>query len=227
MADTDYATLVELKARINKTGSGDDTPLQALLNAAALTIDNFCNRPDGFVADSSASARVYTGSGGAIQRIDECSTVSAVAVKSSATASSYTAWTTDDYIEFGGDPKRPDFQPTVKGKPYTALMIKPGGDYSHFTSGEYSSLQGFKPDFTVTRGVPTVQVTAKWGYASTVPLPIKEATITQAARWYKRGQSAWADTVGNPDLGQLMYRKKLDPDIELMLVSGRFVKPAL
>jgi len=227
MANTDYATLAELKAQIDKTTAGDDVPLQAILNAAAGSINNYCNRPDGFVADSSASARVYTGSGGPIQEIDECTSVTTVAVKTSATASSYTAWVGTDYIEFAGDYNRPEFQPTVKGKPYTALMIEPGGDYDHFTSGSYTGKAGFRPSYTVTRGVPTVQVTAKWGYATTVPLPIKEATLIQASRWYKRGQSAWADTVGSPDLGQLMYRKQLDPDVKHLLDDGRYVKPTI
>ena len=227
MANTDYAMLAELKAQIGKDTAGDDVPMQALLNAAAVAIDNYCNRPDGFVADSSASARVYTGSGGSVQDIDECTSITTVAVKTSATASSYTAWVGTDYIEFTGNQKRPDFQPTVKGKPFTALMIEPGGDYSYFTSGQYTGIRGFKPESNVAHGVPTVQVTAKWGYATTVPLAIKEAVLIQSARWYKRGQSAWADAVGSPELGQLMYRKQLDPDVKHLLDDGRYVKPSI
>ena len=222
-----YATVNELRNQIDKTGKTDDVELAALLDAASEAINNYCNRPDGFRSDSTASARVYTGSGDTVQYIDECTSISNVAVKTSATATSYTDWESDDYIEFAGSPNRPDFQPTAKGKPYTALMIEPGGDYSHFTSGQYTALRGFRPEFNRTRGVPTVEVTAKWGYAATVPPPIKQACITQASRWYKRGQSAWADAVGSPELGQMFYRKQLDPDVKHLLDDGRYVMPTI
>ena len=75
--------------------------------------------------------------------------------------------------------------------------------------------------------VQTVKVTAKWGYAATVPYVVKEAACIQAARWYSRGKSAWSDTVGSPDMGMLMYRQKLDPDVYEMLVDGRLVRPAI
>lgn len=222
-----YATVNELRNQIGKTGETDDVELAALLDAASGAINNYCNRPDGFQADSTASARLYTGSGGPVQEIDECVSVTTVAVKDAPSDSSYTAWVSGDYIEFAGDANRPDFQPTVKGKPYTALMIDPTGDYSLFTAGTYTSRRGFRPSFNVSRGVPTVQVTAAWGYASVIPDAIKQACIIQAARWYKRGQSAWADTVGSPDLGQMMYRKQLDPDVKHLLEDGRYTRPSI
>ena len=222
-----YASVVELRNQINKTGTGDDDELALLLDAASQAIDNHCNRPDGFIADVSASARVYTGSGGPFQFIDECVSISTVAVKDSPTDSTYTSWSSSDWTGFAGDPNNPEFQPTVKQKPYTAVMIAAGGSYSHFTSGKYTSRRGFRPSFYVARGVPTVQVTARWGYAAEVPDAIKQACLTQAARWYKRGQSAWADAVGNPELGQLMYTKKLDPAIQHILENGRYVRPVI
>lgn len=222
-----YATISELKSRINKTGTGDDFDLTGLLTAAADAIDGFCNRPDGFIADETASARIYTGSGGPIQAIDECIEITLVAVKDSASDTAYVSWATTDWIAFGGGPKNPDFQPTVINRPYTSLMIEPNGDYAAFTSGSYSSMRGFRPSYSVLRGVPTVQITAKWGFSTTAPTPIKEANIVQAARWWKRSQSAWADTLANAEMGQLMYQKALDPAVEMMLVNGRFIKPSL
>jgi len=75
--------------------------------------------------------------------------------------------------------------------------------------------------------VPTVQITARWGFATEVPIDIKEAAIMQAARWYKRLQSAMADVLASGELGQLLYRKSLDPDIRRLLVDGRYVKPVV
>lgn len=77
----------------------------------------------------------------------------------------------------------------------------------------------------VKRLLPNVRVTARWGYADEVPENIKQATITQAARWWMRGRSVWADAV-MPDsgAGMLVYRQVLDPDIVLMLHKARMVR---
>ena len=204
-----YAIAAEVRERINKTGTSDDAILTALIAAAEAAINAYCNRPDGFLAVSTASARVYAGSGTTVLRIDECAaTPTEVAAKDSGGATTYTAWAVTDWLAFSGDPIMPDFNHT----PYTALMVTEAGDYGSFLKAGYQ---------------PTVRVTAKWGYATEVPAQIKEACVAQVARWYKRGQSAWADTLGNAELGQLMYRKVLDPDIEFILKGGRFVRPAL
>lgn len=221
-----YATVTELKNRINKTGTDDDTTLAALLEAASTAINNYCNRPDGFIADAAATARIYSGSGQPTQAIDECTSITLVAVKDSPTDTTYTSWATTDWDAFGGDPHNPDFQPTAKGKPYTGLMYA-NSDYSVFTSGRFISLKGFADPERTRRSVPTVQITAKWGYATTAPGPVREACIMQAARWYKRAQAAYSDTLAMPDTGTLMFRKILDPDIQHILEQGRYVKPVI
>ncbi len=81
------------------------------------------------------------------------------------------------------------------------------------------------PDFLETRGTPTVRVTAKWGYALSCPKRVQEACIVQAARWFKRGESSWADSMATSELGTLMVTKELDPDVRMMLEAGRLVKP--
>lgn len=222
-----YATVKELRAHMVKAAITADWELAQLLDGATRLIDNFCNRPEGFVAAVTASARIYAGSGTSVQAIDECTSITAVAVKDSATDTSYTAWTTDDWDAFGGSPDRPDFQPTAHHKPYTFLMTTLDGNYSTFTSGKFTTRPGFRPSSTVSRGVPTVQVTATWGYAATVPPDIKVACLEQAARWWKRLESAMADTIGSPETGILLYKQRLDPDIANILINGRYVRPAI
>ena len=52
--------------------------------------------------------------------------------------------------------------------------------------------------------------------------------IIQAARYYKRGQSAYQDAVGSDAAGGiLLYRSKLDADIVEILDNGRHVRPAI
>jgi len=226
-----YATVKELRGQINMTGTTDDVELAALLDAATDAIDKAANRPEGFVAVPTAEARYYSGSGLAHQLIGECVAITEVAVKDSATDSDYTAWTTPstdfagdgDWIPFSGSPEAPLFNRL----PYDGIMLDPNGDYDVFTSGRFTFRRGFRPTVSISRGVPTVRVTAKWGYAATVPKFIKEMCIIQAARWYKKGQSSHADMVASAELGILTFRKaELDSDLVGLLSRGRFIRPA-
>jgi hypothetical protein len=201
-----YATVAELRAEVNKTDTGDDTTLARLLDAASQGIDRVCNRPDGFVAGTQGTARTYRGSGNNWIWIDECVEVETVKTKSDATAS-YETWAATDYIACTGDPLDPNYNKT----PYTALFVDPNGEFTIFyADGVY----------------PTVEVTAKWGYAVLVPPAIKTACIMQAARWYKRLQGAMSDSLTTTELGTMFYTKSLDPDIKRLLVDGRFVRPS-
>jgi hypothetical protein len=230
-----YATYAQYKAAtgLKDAAETDRAIVERLLDAATRKFDRFCNRPDGFIADASASARYYHGSGLPYQWIDECASVTAVAVKDSPSddEDSYTAWTlgtvgttTDaDVFPASGDPESPDFTVT----PYQFLVVGANGSYSHFTSGSFTGCGGFRPTTTVSRGLPTVKVTAKWGYATTCPADIQEACVMQSARWYKRLRSDMADTLASGELGQMLYTMKLDPDIAGILCDGRYVIPAL
>ena len=104
-----YASVAEIKTRIERTRNPDDVTLLQLLTAASRSIDNACNRnKDGFLAAIS-SVRTFSGSGQAVQRIDECASVSAVAVKDSRGATTYTAWVATDWALFAGDARWPEF----------------------------------------------------------------------------------------------------------------------
>lgn len=70
--------------------------------------------------------------------------------------------------------------------------------------------------FTVPTITPTVTVTAKWGWTS-VPTPIKQATLLQASRIFKRKDSPFG-VAGSPDLGsELRLLAKVDPDVEVIV----------
>ena len=58
-----------------------------------------------------------------------------------------------------------------------------------------------------------VKITATWGYPS-VPEPVKRANLIQAMRWFKRKDTAFADVLGNPEMGTVTVYKGLDPDIK-------------
>jgi hypothetical protein len=225
MASTQpYCTVPELKAQIQKNANDDDAILTGIILAASRAIDGFCNRPDGFIALAAAVPRLYTGHGTPVLRIDECVEVTLVETKLSVSDSTFQAWAADDWIPFRGSADSPNFNDT----PYTGLMVSGNGNQVYFQSGNYLGREGFKPSSTANRGLPTVRVTARWGFADTVAPPtVKQATITQAARWYKRGQSSWADTLASGDTGMLMFRKAIDPDVQMMLEYARLIQVAV
>lgn len=206
-----YASVAELRSELGKTDTGDDTTLARLLDAATRNIDRACHRPDGFVADTRATARLYPGNNSNFIRIDEFVEIEGLRVKPSAT-SAYETWTSSDYMACTGDQRFPDYNPLVKGRPYTALRTDPNGDYSIFyRDTEY----------------PMVEATCKWGFSVLVPPDIKAACIMQAVRWYKRLQSGMSDTLASVDVGILMYTKAIDPDLVRILRDGRYVRPVL
>lgn len=221
-----YATVKELRSQINKAGTTTDVELALVLDAASEAIGKFCNRPDGFVSIVNATARIYTGDGSAIQWIDRCTSVDLVEVKDSPSDTAYVSWAAADWIAASGDPEKPDFN----GLPLTFIIVSAVGTFSTFTSGTFvAGLRGFRPSAAFThRGVPTVRITAAWGEETTVPFVVKMATIAQSARWFKRGLSAWQDETATKAFGKLKFKtRKLDPDIQLMLVDGRLVRPAI
>ncbi len=225
-----YCTIAEVREDIDLESTGADDTFERLIAAAERNINLYCNRPDGFEADAAASARYFPGSGLAYQFIDETVEITTVAVKGSSTAATYTDWTTPatvmagdgDWIPFSGGPKFPRFVDL----PYTGVMTDVNGDYSVFTSSFGTGMRGFPPRPGYPRtGIPTVKVTAKWGFSVATPGDITTACIMQVARWYKRLQSSMADSVGNIEFGELRFTKSLDPAIKQLLEGGMYVKP--
>lgn len=205
-----YATAVETRAWLQMTTATYDTQIEGLLDAVSEAIDRQTNHPDGFVADAVASARTFAGKGLRYLYIPECAEITLIAVKDSVTDDDYDSWLPGDWFGFRGDFRRPTRYQT----PYTAIMVDPTGDESIFTDGMYGHTRA-----------PTVQVTARWGYATTCPPTINTATAMLAARWYKRLQTAMAASVGVTKSGVLNYNiAAQDPDIWGMLKAARYVR---
>jgi len=234
-----YCTAAEVKTRIDKTYTDDDALITAIIAGAQQAIDKWTNHPDGFEALASATARRFVGSGKAHQFIDECVEITKVEVKDSATDTTYTEWSSGDYIACLGDP----YHPTFDTLPYDLLVVDISGDESHFTDGNVGSYGGGEWDgysfdtyiFShsqrtakhVVPGQPTVRVTAKWGYSVTVPPIIREACAMQSALWYKKFQGAGADTLASSEFGQIPFAPPpMDRDVKMMLWLARLVKPA-
>jgi len=205
-----WVSAQELRSQINKQSTLSDADLTTILTAAENTISRFCNRPDGFLAATTATTRLYAGSGSGYLSIDETPEIAAVGAKSGVGDATFTAWTAGDWLAFSGSSRFPNFNIT----PYTGLMVNPNGDYSYFHKGN-------------SPGFPMVQVTARWGVYTTLPTELKEAAIMQAVRWFKRLEGGMSDALASGEMGMLMYRQSLDPDIKQILIGGRYVKPTV
>ena len=226
-----YSTLALLKLAMQKSDNADDTLLSMFLEASTRAINNFCHRPDGFIAQTGATAKFYRGSGSTTQYIDECIEVEAVAVKKSPTSTDYTAWTAPttnmagdgDWIAFAGSTEEPNFNRL----PYNALMFDPNGGNPWFTGGNSNQDRYFGSSGGSTlAALPTVRVTAKWGYSKEVPEDIRAACQMQSMIWYKRQQGSGATVLANSELGTLELFKALDPMLQLVLSDGGYVVPA-
>lgn len=226
MTDTTYATIDELRQQYGSLSSEKDEFVQRCLNAAAAALDAYCNWNVPLEAPTAAS-RMYAGSGTAFQDIDLCVSVTSVEIKESPTDTAWTTVTAGTYLPFCGEPRFPDFNNT----PYNGIVLL-GSGRTFFPSGAYNtSLLSTLPYLGESAyrgyGLPTVRVTGRFGYAATLPANAKQAVLTQATRWVKRGEAAWADTISKGDMGQLQFRKALDPDVQAMIVQARLVKPAI
>lgn len=179
-----YATLEEIKLRLEIQVSTYDAVLEGNLDAASAQIDQYCRRT--FSKATTATARIFDDIGAWRNR----------------------SWSivTDDYWELGSVKFDTDddgtFETTistgyayprnaaVSGRPFTAVHLREGTIYTYPRGG--------------------VEVTAKWGWPS-VPAPIKEATLLQASRLFKRKDSP-EGTLGMADFG-VMTIARFDADV--------------
>jgi len=69
-------------------------------------------------------------------------------------------------------------------------------------------------------GQRRVKIVGVFGVSSSPPEEIRRATLIQCARWYKRAAAGWADAAGSAETGELRYVKKLDPDVEALVMHA-------
>lgn len=160
VAPPTYATLAELKAYLRITDTADDTQLLDSLLTASRGIDHYCSRR--FYPDSAASARTYHPRDWTTTVADDFWTTTslAIALDDGDTGTFSTVLTTADY----------SLEPSngvVDGEP----------------GWPFYRIVAVNRDFVCGRR-PSVQVTAKWGWAA-VPSPIKQACVYLAEEAYK------------------------------------------
>lgn len=174
------------------------TGLIALMcTRASRLIDKEVGRwPGYFYPTSDAETRYFDGSGCDVQEIDDCIslTSASVAEEGGIASTSYTAWTenTDFYVS--------PYNWSANNEPFHELVI----DWNGSKAVWY-------------RYRKSVKVVGVFGYSATVPDDIKQAVIIQVVRWYMRSKQGYQDASANPEVGQIFYTKRLDPDIAEIL----------
>ena len=174
--------------------------LTLLCGRASRLIDRVTKRHDNAYLVSTATARLFDGSGCREQWVDEMAAAPTLVEVDEVGDFTYTTWSSTDYMVW-------PYNALAEGLPLLRLDI--------------DQLNGDKSVWY--RSPKSVRVTAKWGYSTTPPEDIKQATIIQAIRWFKRSQQAYQDVGAIVELGQLRYVNALDRDVVAIIDHYRKV----
>lgn len=186
-----YATLPQLRARINATSGDRDEALQSALSAAARAFDRDTGRrPGGFYLDATATARTYRVYGRTVcdggwyrLLVDDIGSETGLTVE----VGDGSTWTTVAGTRTYPSNALPDRQPI------TAVAG-----------------QGW------WMGVDLVRVTARWGWPA-VPDEVVEAVLIAAQRLYRRKDSP-EGIAGSSDFGPVRL-SRIDPDYRRVVDS--------
>lgn len=196
-----YATLQEFKSYLFPSanyGSAEDAQMEAAIETASRMIDEFTARR--FYSDASVSARKYWADAPDRVIVDDFSTTTGLIVKTD-TGDNGTfdqTWVID-----------------------TEYFVEPVNGVVNGVAGQpfYVIRSAYIKRFPITGTRPRVQVTAKWGWAS-VPKSIKQATLIQAARIYRRAQTPEGFAAGE-SFGAVRVSSYMDPDVKMLVAPYR------
>tara|TARA_R110002020_G_scaffold100833_1_gene238010 strand:- start:92 stop:685 length:594 start_codon:yes stop_codon:yes gene_type:complete len=185
-------SLVKASLGIPSGTTSEDAYIEDAIDAAEDEINEYCDRT--FVADGSATARVYQPSTNVLVYTDDFYTTTSLVVKqddSNDGTYGTTLTITDDFIVVGNS------------APFNCIR----------------SVSSPFPRYTSNR--PTVQVTAKWGYKTAVPAAVAQAALILSARLFQRRSSPLGIAAGIVnDFGPIRITRQ-DPDIQRLLAGYR------
>lgn len=190
---TAYATVEELKARIDPSGvlsSERDSIFTNNINAASAAIDHVCGQK----IIGTTETRVYTAEWTDVLSIDPAIEITQVQTDDDGDGVYQYTWTanTDYMLE--------PYNARLDGKPYLKIRTNPHRGSYAFPAN-------------VRQGV---RVTGTFGYDSSVPALVKEACLLIASRLHRRKDAPFG-VVGAGDLGQAIVIASKDPDVKMCL----------
>lgn len=190
-----YATLAELKTRLDINDTNDDTRLTEALSAASRGVEKFCGRQFNKVAV--ASSRVYYAQTRCWTNVDDFHTTTDLVVKTDeGNDGTYeTTWSTSDFqlVPLNG------IVDGESGWPYSTI---------HAVGARYFPSASLRAP---------VQVTAQWGW-NAVPAPVKEATLILAEDVFKLADTPFG-AGGFGDFGRIRARE--NPHVVMLVGAYR------
>jgi hypothetical protein len=189
--------LADVKAALRITDTIDDALIENSINAASRMIDQYCNRY--FYSSSAGEVRYFKANDGFTCWIDDVQSVTDLKTSSTDPLIFDTTWATGDY----------QLQPNNS---------KANGAYSPYTY--ITATDNYL--FPVWADIALVQVTGQFGWSS-VPDPIKFATIIQASRLFKRLESPLG-VAGVSDMGIMRVGSNIDGDVAQLCNPFRLLR---
>ena len=190
-----YATLTDVKNALRITDALDDSLLETAIESASRMIDGY-------------TARTFYNGGTAVRNFAATDALNLIIDDAiSVTTVQSTDEVGDTYVTWGAN----DFQ-------LEPLNSRSDGLYMPYTGiravGDYT--------WPVVDQQALCKITAVWGWAQ-VPTAIKQATIIQASRLFKRLDSPLG-VAGFGDMGAIRVGRYLDPDVEQLAMPFRIMR---
>jgi len=190
-----YATLIDVKNALRITDALDDQLIETAIESASRMIDGYSART---FSNAGSAVRDFAATDDLTVIIDDAITITQVE-STDEVGGSYTIWKPTDY----------QLEPLNSRSdglymPYTGLRAV--NDYA----------------FPVVDQQALVRVTGVWGWPS-IPVAIKQATIIQASRLFKRLDSPLG-VAGFGDMGAIRVGRYLDPDVEQLVMPYRIMR---
>ena len=191
-----YAALNDLKTALRIQDGVDDSLLEIALESASRLIDEYTMRN---FYNAGTATRVFVPSDDDCVAIDDLISLSSISVSTLLNKTYDQTWTTAEY----------QLEPLnsvvdgLSGWPYTRIRAVGVWEFPYDEDDE----------------IATVQITGVWGW-SAVPTAVKQATIIQAMRIFKRLDSPLG-VISSPDTGYFRVSSRIDPDVAMLLNSYR------
>ncbi len=190
-----YATLADVKAALKITDNMDDSLLEIAVESASRLIDGYTGR---YFYNAGTATRNYAANDSYTVTIDDLQSLSELATTNEV-GTDYTTWTANDY------------------------QLEPLNGLSNGLTQPYTSIRAVKQYvFPFLGDRALVKVTGVWGWAS-IPTAVKQATILQASRIFKRNDSPLG-VAGFGDMGVVRVGARLDPDVQHLVDPYRSMR---
>jgi len=190
-----YCSLAEIKASARISDSVDDSLLELAVESASRMVDSYTQR---YFYNAGTATRLFAPQDSYVAEIDDL--ISLTTLQTSDGDNFGTTWAAKDY-------QLEPLNGNVDGLTgHPATRIRAVDDFI----------------FNVLDGEATVRVVGVWGW-SAVPIAVKQATIIQAARIFKRNDSPLG-IAGFGEMGAVRVGVQLDPDVKHLIDVYRKVR---